>query len=70
MATYLITQNDIDSGEISNIVTAKAEKPGGDLNDDSDDITAISDDGDTNGLDNPTVEFSQQESIKVVKTYV
>ena len=44
-ATYLITQNDIDSGEISNIVTAKAEKPGGDLNDDSDDITAISDDG-------------------------
>ena len=68
-ATYLIT-NDIDSGEISNIVTAKAEKPGGDLNDDSDDITAISDDGNTtNGLDNPTVYNSQQESIKVVKTY-
>ena len=67
----MITQSDIDSGEISNIVTAKAEKPGGDLNDDSDDITAISDDGNTtNGLDNPTVyEFSQQESIKVVKTY-
>ena len=70
-ATYVVTQTDIDSGEISNIVTAKAEGPNGDINDITDDITGISDDGiNSNGLDNPTVyEFSQQESIEVVKTY-
>jgi uncharacterized repeat protein (TIGR01451 family) len=42
-ATRAVTQDDLDFGEIANIAEVSAEAPGGDPNDDTDDVTAIDD---------------------------
>ncbi|WP_418639113.1 DUF7507 domain-containing protein, partial [Winogradskyella sp.] len=58
-ATYLITQEDIDFGSVTNSASVSSEKPNGDLNNPLDDITDISDDPndddniDDNGNGNP-----------------
>ncbi|WP_407557824.1 gliding motility-associated C-terminal domain-containing protein, partial [Winogradskyella sp. 4-2091] len=63
-ATYLITQEDIDLGTVTNTASVRGEQPGGDINDPSDDIIDTSDDptdnnnNDDNGdgePDDPTV---------------
>jgi len=43
-ATYQITQNDIDTGTVTNQATVSSEAPDGDTTDPSDDVTDISDD--------------------------
>ncbi len=42
-ATRTVTQDDLDFGSISNIAQVSGEAPGGDVDDDTDDITAIAD---------------------------
>ena len=42
-ATRTVTQDDLDFGSISNIAQVSGEAPGGDVEDDTDDITAIAD---------------------------
>ena len=42
-ATRTVTQDDLDFGSISNIAQVSGEAPGGDPDDDTDDITAIAD---------------------------
>ena len=42
-ATRTVTQDDLDFGSISNIAQVSGEAPGGDADDDTDDITAIAD---------------------------
>ncbi|MDH7913130.1 gliding motility-associated C-terminal domain-containing protein, partial [Winogradskyella sp. SYSU M77433] len=63
-ATYIITQEDLDIGSVTNSATVSSEAPRGDLNNPSDDIVDISDDPnnpsdiDSNGdgiPDDPTV---------------
>jgi gliding motility-associated-like protein/uncharacterized repeat protein (TIGR01451 family) len=55
-ATYVLTQSDIDKGLVSNIAVARAEKPGGNPEDPSDDITDDSSDPTpvTPGVTDPT----------------
>ncbi|MCF7569632.1 gliding motility-associated C-terminal domain-containing protein [Sabulilitoribacter arenilitoris] len=43
-ADYMITQADIDAGEVTNQATVRGEAPGGDPNDPTDDVTDTSDD--------------------------
>jgi uncharacterized repeat protein (TIGR01451 family)/gliding motility-associated-like protein len=51
-ATYVITQDDLDTGFVTNTANVRAEGPGGDLSDPTDDVRDTSDDpNDTNDND-------------------
>jgi gliding motility-associated-like protein/uncharacterized repeat protein (TIGR01451 family) len=66
-ATYLITQQDVNSGSVNNSVTVTGSSPGN-----SNDVSDISDDGDNtdgNTINDPTVViFNTNRSIKATKT--
>jgi uncharacterized repeat protein (TIGR01451 family) len=66
-ATYLITQQDVNSGSVNNSVTVTGSSPGN-----SNDVSDISDDGDDtdgNTINDPTVViFNTNRSIEATKT--
>ena len=66
--TYLLTQDDIDTGGISNTVTVSGTAPNGDL------VTDVSDNGDSgdgNITNDPTVlTITPTPELNVVKTVV
>ncbi|WP_405569314.1 gliding motility-associated C-terminal domain-containing protein, partial [Winogradskyella sp. Asnod2-B02-A] len=68
-ATYVLDQDDIDAGGVSNTATATGDSPTG-----TDDVTDVSDDGDDadgNTTDDPTeTTITEAPSIEAVKTVV
>ena len=75
---YKVTQSDINAGFLENTATVRADKPAGDLNDESDDVIDISDDGDetqdgpdadTDPTNDPVViELPPNPKIQLLKT--
>jgi gliding motility-associated-like protein/uncharacterized repeat protein (TIGR01451 family) len=75
-ASYVLAQSDIDKGLVSNIAIARAEKPGGNPEDPSDDITDDSSDPTpvTSGVTDPTcvgnctiTEIPQNPKLEILK---
>ena len=66
-ATYVITQADIDAGSVSNQALARAEAPGGNPADPSDDVTDISDNNDPAGNDPTIFNFVLSPTMVVAK---
>ncbi|WP_422107739.1 DUF7507 domain-containing protein [Winogradskyella sp.] len=66
-ATYIITQTDVDAGNVTNSATATGDSPSG-----TDDVTDTSDDGDDldgNTVDDPTVVIiPQNPAMELTKT--
>jgi gliding motility-associated-like protein/uncharacterized repeat protein (TIGR01451 family) len=76
-ATYVLTQSDIDKGLVSNIALARGEKPGGNPEDPSDDVTDTSSDPTpvNPAITDPTcvgdctiTEIARNSGIQIVKT--
>uniref|UniRef100_UPI003CD0DAB0 beta strand repeat-containing protein n=1 Tax=Winogradskyella eximia TaxID=262006 RepID=UPI003CD0DAB0 len=66
-ATYTILQSDVDAGGVENSATVRADAPGGDNSDPSDDVIDISDTGTTSDgstvTDPETVETDDIDSV-------
>ena len=69
---FIANQDDVNAGGLSNSATVSAEGPNGDVNDSSDDVIDISDEGDSsNGDDDPTVTvISSNAELTIIKTVV
>jgi uncharacterized repeat protein (TIGR01451 family) len=61
-ATRAVTQDDLDFGAIPNIAEVSAEAPGGDANDDTDDVTAI-DDANVNAVQSSALALKARWSV-------
>ena len=67
-ASYIITQADIDAGSVSNQALARAEGPGGDTEDPTDDVTDDSDNDDPTQNDPTVFEFDVTPAIAIIKS--
>ena len=66
-ANYVVKQADVDSGNLSNVVSVTASSPG--FTDDASDVSDDGDDSDGNTDDDPTVTtFTASASIEITKT--
>ncbi len=66
-ANYVVKQADVDSGNLSNVVSVTASSPG--FTDDASDVSDDGDDSDGNTVNDPTVTtFTPSASIEITKT--